>query len=372
MPVASVAVAPVPAPTKSVGHEEQHRGCPAGRGPAQGSKGSELHGNGTCSPCVWVWKAGGCHRAEECSFCHLCPEGEVKARKKAKVASMQPFRRTSGRSLAVAGQVPRAKDEASELELAAGGGQSGAALACEPYALPSPAPSPLVLHELLPPPLLSTETPRTTERVEVGPVDSQSHAPRSLPATADWSSNMHAKGACRPCGWFWKPVGCKNGEACQHCHLCPDGALRARKKAKAAQGRLDRLDEQPEGSCPGGQSDSTGGRAVELITMIDSDTSETSSSAPFSRADAGGTGVNATMPSPGAACRGPPGTFAAAHIRGPLRLVLRVGAAMPEEGEAEIEAVSELLMDRRARPRPLQLIVESQGTKGPAGAIAPP
>jgi hypothetical protein len=57
-------------------------GCP--------SVGSALHGTGKCQPCAWFWKAGrGCQDGANCDHCHLCPEGELKARKKAKVAAMR-------------------------------------------------------------------------------------------------------------------------------------------------------------------------------------------------------------------------------------------------------------------------------------------
>merc|ERR1712187_515258 len=42
----------------------------------------------------------------------------------------------------------------------------------------------------------------------------------------------HGTGNCRTCAWFWRPSGCNNGEACRHCHLCPAGELKARKKSK--------------------------------------------------------------------------------------------------------------------------------------------
>jgi len=45
-------------------------------------------------------------------------------------------------------------------------------------------------------------------------------------------SVLHTHGACKPCGWFWKPQGCQNGAECGHCHLCPRGENRMRKKAK--------------------------------------------------------------------------------------------------------------------------------------------
>lgn len=48
------------------------------------SRGSAVHGTGRCQPCAWFWRPEGCHNGQECGRCHLCPPGEVKARKKAK------------------------------------------------------------------------------------------------------------------------------------------------------------------------------------------------------------------------------------------------------------------------------------------------
>lgn len=53
------------------------------------SLGSTMHAAGQCLPCAWFWKPGSCQNAEKCSYCHLCPEGELKARKKNKVAMMR-------------------------------------------------------------------------------------------------------------------------------------------------------------------------------------------------------------------------------------------------------------------------------------------
>jgi len=53
------------------------------------SRGSLLHGSGSCQPCAWFWKASGCLNGAECLRCHECPEGESKARKKNKVAMMR-------------------------------------------------------------------------------------------------------------------------------------------------------------------------------------------------------------------------------------------------------------------------------------------
>jgi len=40
----------------------------------------------------------------------------------------------------------------------------------------------------------------------------------------------HKNGNCRPCAWFWKGLGCKNGSQCRHCHLCPQNEIQQRKK----------------------------------------------------------------------------------------------------------------------------------------------
>jgi len=45
-------------------------------------------------------------------------------------------------------------------------------------------------------------------------------------------SALHFAGGCRPCAWFWKDVGCQNALTCTYCHLCDEGALKAKKKSK--------------------------------------------------------------------------------------------------------------------------------------------
>merc|ERR1711907_791227 len=52
------------------------------------SIGSAAHDIGTCKPCAFLWKdlnRPGCQNGTECVFCHLCPPGEVKRRKKQKM-----------------------------------------------------------------------------------------------------------------------------------------------------------------------------------------------------------------------------------------------------------------------------------------------
>lgn len=53
------------------------------------SLGSALHGTGKCQPCAWYWNPKRCANGAQCEYCHLCPEGELKARKKAKVAALK-------------------------------------------------------------------------------------------------------------------------------------------------------------------------------------------------------------------------------------------------------------------------------------------
>jgi len=51
------------------------------------SIGSAEHSLGTCKPCAFLWKdASGCENGTNCTFCHMCPPGEVKRRKKEKLA----------------------------------------------------------------------------------------------------------------------------------------------------------------------------------------------------------------------------------------------------------------------------------------------
>jgi hypothetical protein len=50
----------------------------------------------------------------------------------------------------------------------------------------------------------------------------------------EWSRGalFHSTGMCKPCGWYWKPQGCGSGKDCCHCHLCPKGTLKARRRTK--------------------------------------------------------------------------------------------------------------------------------------------
>lgn len=58
------------------------------------SEGSAQHSSGTCKPCAFLWKdESGCQNGANCKFCHMCPPGEVKNRKKQKLAMRKMVRR---------------------------------------------------------------------------------------------------------------------------------------------------------------------------------------------------------------------------------------------------------------------------------------
>lgn len=68
-----------------------------------------------------------------------------------------------------------------------------------------------------------------------GTVDQKMLAPPGLGKNAalpSLGSDIHGSGECRPCAWFYKPVGCESRQACAFCHLCPESALKHRKKQR--------------------------------------------------------------------------------------------------------------------------------------------
>ena len=100
--------------------------------------------------------------------------------------------------------------------------------------------------------------------VEPAVVDLGSEIPLSLPLGSvapdlscnalEFQSGMHSElpsvgsaahfhGWCKPCAFAYE--GCVNGKACEFCHLCPPGELKARKRAKLAQRRkMNRIAQQ--------------------------------------------------------------------------------------------------------------------------------
>lgn len=49
-----------------------------------------LHQLGQCTPCNYFrYKSDGCRQGSECSFCHHCPKGELKRRKKEQIRQLK-------------------------------------------------------------------------------------------------------------------------------------------------------------------------------------------------------------------------------------------------------------------------------------------
>jgi len=76
------------------------------------SPGSALHGQvdadgqPLCEPCAWFYKATGCQNGATCRRCHLCPEGEIKIRRKKKIAKLRGSDAPPGATAAAAGLSP--------------------------------------------------------------------------------------------------------------------------------------------------------------------------------------------------------------------------------------------------------------------------
>jgi hypothetical protein len=50
----------------------------------------QRHSLGNCTPCNYFWyKVDGCRQGGQCSFCHLCPKGEIRKRKKDKLKQLR-------------------------------------------------------------------------------------------------------------------------------------------------------------------------------------------------------------------------------------------------------------------------------------------
>mmetsp|Transcript_51212 Transcript_51212/g.94745 ORF Transcript_51212/g.94745 Transcript_51212/m.94745 type:complete len:287 (+) Transcript_51212:80-940(+) len=69
------------------------------------------HERGECRPCAFfLYKDDGCRWGDSCSFCHLCPKGEIKARRKMRYASRRAYRgKQAQRSSNKNGKQPRTR-----------------------------------------------------------------------------------------------------------------------------------------------------------------------------------------------------------------------------------------------------------------------
>lgn len=222
------------------------------------SHGSVLHGDGGCRPCAWFWKSSGCENGPECGHCHMCPEGEIKSRKKAKQTIMRL-------GLATPKVAKSYEDEVRPRELPSFGvpevreshivqnHEIDILLAASPACAPSDFDS--TCAGTLDYDCLTTGTCSEHESHESHEQDSDgSHSERSASVVnfppglehridhdkvvPSKGSALHSNGVCRPCAWFWKPTGCQNGTNCKYCHACPDGEIKSRKKTKLTVMRL--------------------------------------------------------------------------------------------------------------------------------------
>lgn len=229
------------------------------------SRGSSLHSTGTCKPCAWFWKPKGCQNGKDCLHCHLCPDGEIKARKKSKLAMMRLGLATpkammmhSSQDVGIHpaalsfGLPDLSADSASELESTTYSSfeqGSFASTGSKPSEFFSGAGSRGESAS-------SSECDRQASAQEEATScnsDSALALPGGGPSVATFfnhGSVLHADGKCRPCAWFWKPSGCKNGWDCSYCHICSEGELKARKKSKEAFMRTEAYMPQWSGLVP--------------------------------------------------------------------------------------------------------------------------
>lgn len=69
------------------------------------SEGSRLHGQFTaegqpaCQPCAWFYKEASCANGAICRYCHLCPQGELKTRKKLKIQRLRAQDAAAGEAM---------------------------------------------------------------------------------------------------------------------------------------------------------------------------------------------------------------------------------------------------------------------------------
>lgn len=78
------------------------------------------------------------------------------------------------------------------------------------------------------------------------PASPDSLASPSVGSAEHGKTGPDGQPVCMPCAWFYKDSGCKNGQTCRYCHLCPNGELKNRKKMK-----IQRLRNQDESTPKG-------------------------------------------------------------------------------------------------------------------------
>eukprot|EP00933_Yihiella_yeosuensis_P059109 TRINITY_DN6002_c0_g1_i1.p1 TRINITY_DN6002_c0_g1~~TRINITY_DN6002_c0_g1_i1.p1 ORF type:complete len:411 (+),score=95.88 TRINITY_DN6002_c0_g1_i1:161-1393(+) len=173
------------------------------------SVGSALHDVGNCKPCAWFWKSSGCSNGANCGHCHSCPPDAVKAYKKKKEKLAAAAKKLHKQ--AAVEKVASASKIVSPMR---------------------PPPGLEHLSELSrPTPSLEPSFEASGSDGDADSIDEDVQTDRGCHTSRDSiGSAYHASGNCKPCSWFWKTKGCKNGTKCLHCHLCPRGAVKLRRK----------------------------------------------------------------------------------------------------------------------------------------------
>merc|ERR1719181_71414 len=142
----------------------------------------------------------GCKNGEACCHCHLCPPGELKARKKMKVLTIR--------------QEKQCRKEDQDAEALNASGESLHMMTAPNsslFSMPMMTGGPM-LPNMMPPAMANSI--HTSELASAG-------------------SSEHPYN-CKPCAWFHKPKGCENGKDCRHCHLCSEREIQNRRKMKQA------------------------------------------------------------------------------------------------------------------------------------------
>lgn len=223
------------------------------------SMGSADHHAGKCSPCAWYWKSGGCRNGATCIYCHLCPEGTRKAMKKAKVAMFRqqelepvyvpmspvPSEAASPASVESLEVLQKPSVHFAENYLDEDDGRAPVKVSIKNTFIQFEVPSspkntsspPLRsapgdffrrFFRTVEPESLDSSLPPATPTTPTSP-----HAFATRPEPSSNGPQAHSLGECTPCAYFWyKKDGCRKGEECEMCHLCPKGEIKRRKKAR--------------------------------------------------------------------------------------------------------------------------------------------
>jgi len=64
-------------------------------GSGEWSAGAAGHAQGTCKPCGWNRKPGGCSKGTSCEFCHMCDDGALKRKKKDRLQRIKESKRSA-------------------------------------------------------------------------------------------------------------------------------------------------------------------------------------------------------------------------------------------------------------------------------------